>query len=244
MLIWLAVLTFIAFSCLTAGRLLLLWRKSRQLPELLIAILILGVGTVAVGGGFLISQLIAPGKALELARFIPIFGAGVGMIALCIFTWRVYRANSSVARLVALMFIGGISGLFSFAAYHGTVKTLAYSPFVELNYAMYVGVMLWSAAEALAYWMPLRLRLRLGLADAMVVNRVLLWGIATGAAGVGIAIGAIGTIAGVPGQDPPLWVSVNFALFGMVSASCFGLAFKPPQAYANWIEQRGTMHAA
>ena len=66
MLIWLAVLTFVLFSALAAARLVLLWYKSRQLPELLIAILIFGVGTLAVGGNFLVTQLVAPGSRAQL----------------------------------------------------------------------------------------------------------------------------------------------------------------------------------
>ena len=88
MLVWLAVLSFVVFSGLAATRLFLLWRRTRQLPELLISILIFGVGTVAVGGGFLINRLIAQGPILDAARFLPTFGAGVGMIALCVFTWH------------------------------------------------------------------------------------------------------------------------------------------------------------
>jgi hypothetical protein len=239
MLIWLAVLTFVLFSGLAAARLFLLWHESRQLPELLIAILIFGVGTIAVGGGFLIAQLISPGPILEVARFLPTLGAGIGMIALCIFTWRVYRIGSTIAQCVAGFFTLGITTIFAIAIFSGTIDTLSRSPFQELNYLMYVGVMLWSSSEAFVYWIPMRRRLRLGIADAVVVNRVLLWGLATGTAGIGIAIGAVGTIIGAPGEPAPLWVSANFAVFGMVSAIGFWLAFKPPSGYARWIERRG-----
>ena len=239
MLVWLAVLSLVVFSGLAAARLFLLWRKTGQLPELLISILIFGVGTVAVGGGFLVNKLIVPGSTLDAARFLPIFGAGVGMIALCIFTWRVYRVDSWIARAVACLLIGGIGSIFGVALQAGSVDALAYPPYREFNYAMYVGVMLWSAGEAFAYWIPMRRRLRLQLADPVVVNRVLLWGLATGTAGIGIAIGACGTIVQAPGELPPTWVSVNFALFGLVSAIGFWLAFHPPVVYSRWIEQRG-----
>lgn len=244
MLIWFAVLAFSVFSSMAALRLLLLWRRTRQLPELLIAMLIFGVGTIAVGGNFLVSRLVTPGTPLDALRFLPSFGAGVGMLALCVFTWRVYRAGSAIACSVACAFALGIGGVFGTAVYSGSIDILSHPPYREFNYAMYVGVMLWSSGEAFVYWGPMRRRLKLQLVDPVVVNRVLLWGLATGCAGLGIAIGACGAIMQAPGELPPTWVSATFALFGSVSAIGFWLTFKPPVAYARWIERRGAAFAS
>ena len=54
LLSWIVVGLFIAVTALAATRLLLLYRETRGLPELLIATLILGVGTFGVGGSFVI----------------------------------------------------------------------------------------------------------------------------------------------------------------------------------------------
>ncbi len=242
MLAWIAVLSFILVTGLAAARLLVLWRETRCLPELLIAILILGVGTIAVGSGFLIPRLMAPGPARSLADFTPMLGAGVGMIALSIFTWQVYRPSSSMAKS-AVAFIGFLLvSLIALATKQGSIEILSKTPFLEIHSAIHVAVMLWSATEAIVYWLPMRRRLVLGLADPLVVNRFLLWGIATGTAGIGIGIGAAARIFGEPEAGQAAWVSLNYALHGMVSAVAFWLAFKPPRAYARWV--RGTAVSA
>jgi hypothetical protein len=233
--VWIVVLGFVLVTGLAAGRLLMLWRETRCLPELLIAILILGVGTVAVGGGFLIIQLVPPGPARTIADFIPISAAAVGMIALAIFTWRVYRPESRVARAATATIGLGLAGLIAIALHAGSVMALSRTPYLEIQSAIHVSVMLWSASEAILYWSSMKRRLALGLADPMVVNRILLWGIATGMAGLGIAIGAGGRIFGADVSGQASWIQLNYALHGTVSAFAFWFAFKPPQAYARWV---------
>lgn len=235
MFAWIAVLVFVLVTSLAAGRLFLLWRETRCLPELLIAILIFGVGTIAVGSSFLINQLMDPGPVRTVVDFIPQLGAAVGMTALSIFTWRVYRPASAMARNVAVFFAVGGFGLIALAVASGSVAILATHPYIELSSFIQVAVMLWSAGEAFSYLGPMRRRLALDLADPMVVNRFLLWGIATGTAGLGIAIGGVGRILTENPAMPPAWISLNYALHGMASAFAFWFAFKPPRAYAQWV---------
>lgn len=235
MLSWAALLLFMTLTVLAAARLLLLWSQTRKLPELLIAILILGVGTVAVGFGSLLPVLVPDGPTRVLASFVPTAGAHLGLAALCIFTWRVYRPDSPTAAAACGALILSFVALLARASVSGSTAILGQSPYLELSASLNVGVMLWSAAEAIFYWFPLRRRLRLGLADALVVNRVLLWGIATGTAGLGIAIGAVGRIVFGSAGGAGSWIVLNYALHGMVSAVAFWLAFKPPAAYVRWI---------
>ena len=235
MLNWVAILAFSALTAAAARRLIGLWRETRKLPELLIAILILGVGTVAVGGGFVIRSLMPPGTLREIALFVPFVGADVGMAALCIFTWRVYRPASALARAAAATVVASMIGLVGYAAVVGSALVLETGRASLVVSAIYVGVMGWSAVEAFLYWTALRRRLRLGLAEPLVTNRVLLWGIATGTACVGIAIGAGARIwlGIVDFQDS--WVALCYAAHGFVAAIGFWLAFNPPPAYARWV---------
>lgn len=232
-MVWFLVSAFTALTLLAALRLLAVWRRSRELPELLIAVLILGVGTTAVGLGFLMRPFVSP----ALATLIPLLGASVGMAALALFNWRVYRPHSRVA--------GCTFGALAVGLVVVTLDAMDPSrPLTEVSFlalarsAIYVGVMAWSAAEALAFWMPMRRRQRLGLADPVVTNRVLLWGIATGVSALGILIGAVAQFAG--GVDPRQtgWVAVVYAVHGSAGAVAFWLAFAPPRAYARWIRSR------
>ena len=232
---WIAVIGFMGLSGLAGTRLLLLWRETRKLPELLIAVLIFGVGTVAVGLGFCIRSLLAPGALREAALFVPVLGADVGIAALCVFTWQVYRPQSHMARAVAFAAMTVMFGLLVYAALCGSATILDRGVLSLLASTVWAGSMGWSAVEALHYWSAMRRRLRLGLADPLVTNRVLLWGVATGTAAVGIAIGASGRhLLGIVDYERS-WVTFCYAGHGAVSAIAFWLAFGPPKAYVRWV---------
>ena len=238
MLTWIAVLLFIGVTLLAAGRLLALFGKTRELPELLIATLILGVGTLGVGAGVVVPALAFTGMLGTLLGFLPIVGVHVGMSALCFFTWLVYRNCSAVARAAAVTIVCLLGALLAHALLRGSiaaVDALPARPIAILNSLIYVAVMAWSSVEALAYWRSMRQRLALGLADASLTNRFLLWGLATGAPAQGIAIGAVATLGFGMAADEATWVTLCYAAHGSLSAVCFWLAFQPPEAYSRWI---------
>ena len=234
MLSWIVVGLFVTVTVLAAGRLLLLYRETRGLPELLIATLILGVGTFGVGGSFVILSTVPEGALQTALNFIPNIGVSVGMAALCLFTWRVYRPNSSSARAFAAALVIPLVGMVVYSFVAGTTLVLQSRPLAIASSVIHVSAMMWSAIEALLYWRAMKRRLSLGLADALVTNRFLLWGLATGMAGQGIAIGAFARL----GMGLPIdaaWISLCYAAHGTVSAVCFWLAFSPPHRYARWI---------
>jgi hypothetical protein len=238
MLTWFVVLAFVGVTLLAAGRLLLIWRETRGLPELLIAGLIVGVGTIGVGCGFVISQLPLTGALRNVASFVPTTGVLFGMTSLCVFTWKVYRPASVGARLAAVALVGPLAALQAYALVRGSVTVLTEPLIASVSSVLYTTTMVWSAVEAILYWTRMRKRVKLGLADPMVTNRLLLWAIATGTAGVGIAIGAVARIGfGVGADGGASWVLISYAAHGSVSAIAFWLAFKPPRAYARWIER-------
>lgn len=241
---WIAILGFMTVTAVAGGRLVALWAKTRGLPELLIGIVILGVGTVAVGLGFVIGAVVPDGELRQVLRFVPTLGANVGMAALCLFTWRVYRPSSRAAQLASCGLILGMFGLLLYAVAHGSVQVLATRTTSLVSSTLYVSAMSWSAVEAMIYWVAMRRRLRLGLADPLVTNRFLLWGVATGTAAVGIAIGAIARPTGAVDGGGGSWVTLSYAGHGAIAAVAFWFAFKPPRAYARWIERRATAQSA
>ncbi len=95
----------------------------------------------------------------------------------------------------------------------------------------------WSGLEALACYRGMRKRLELGLADAVVADRVRLWAIAIlTAAGISLAsltLELMGIQAGA---------STNGALivgpFGLVAAGSLWLACLPPRAYLRRVAAR------
>ena len=234
MLAWIVVGLFVAVTMFAAGRLLLLYRETRGLPELLISTLILGVGTLGVGGSFVILSTVPEGLLRTVLSFIPSIGVNVGMGALSVFTWCVYRPNSVSARAFCAALVFAVFALVAYALAHGTTLALQARPIALASSAIYVTTMAWSAVEALLYWRAMKRRLGLGLADALVTNRFLLWGLATGTAAQGIAIGAIARLGfGLPIDAQ--WITLCYAAHGSITAVFFWLAFSPPKPYARWI---------
>jgi hypothetical protein len=95
----------------------------------------------------------------------------------------------------------------------------------------------WTAVESLAYWALLRRRVALGLADPLVVNRVLLWG------AVGLSTTVINLANGVAGwrgvdvlRDPSTMLVTG--IFGSFNAVALWLAFLPPERYVRFVRRR------
>jgi hypothetical protein len=99
---------------------------------------------------------------------------------------------------------------------------------------------LWAAIESFRYFGLLRRRLRVGLADPVLVNRFLLWGIATSTAFGIYALALVNLLessthdvaAGVFG---PTWALLTSVL-GITSGVCTWLAFLAPTPYRRWLE--------
>jgi hypothetical protein len=221
-------------------RLVLLWWSTRQLPELLIGIGVLGIGPLGFGAsaaaGFLAAE--APG----LSRALALWGAAAaaaGVSAKFLFNWRVYHpADRRVARVawsgiavvgcvtVGSLLLGGVEQGMELPRWYltrGVLQALC---------------LLWGAGEAILYWDKMRRRQRLGLADPTVTNRFLLWGIAAGAAGLGTAIGVGFQIAtGIPSAEVPALL-LSSSLHGLVAAVAMWLAFVPPGFYTRWVRSR------
>ena len=234
-------LAFFAVALVVGLRLLALAARTRQLPELLMGVGVLGIGPLGFGG--IVLALGLAHDAPAASRFTA--GAasaaiGAGVAAKYLFNWRIYRPTSPVAAAAALVGIAGIAaalvaeGLatgFATEAWRGTGWHLARS-------ALQVGCLLWGASEALVYWGKMRRRVRVGLADPLVANRFLLWAIGAGAAGLG---SANGTVAQLATGRPPLeqtWVTTSSSLHGLVSAGALWLAFVPPAVWRRRVRSR------
>lgn len=242
-----AVLVNIAFAGMLAGllatgiRLLLAARRTRGLPELTI-----GVGTLtgAVGGiceTASIRMLEAGGDAHTAfliqagARMLYMIGSAFLLVAF----WRIYHATRAWARALALAGSAALLAIgvaWALGGVHGKVSGPDLRGFVlhSGRGAVYV----WGVASGFWYWLQLRRRLRLGLADPVITQQVLLWAIASGSAvGIsatilvyqhGLGISPLDTMAGTA------WL----AAFGLATGVTLYLAFFPPGFYRRWVSAR------
>ncbi len=219
--------TFFVVALLVGVRLLWLWRETRQLPELLIGIGVLGIGPVGFAVTVL-AQLLAESSptASTVCYGLAQLAVSAGAFAKLVFTWQVYHPRSRLARGAVLA--GGITlvGLYVHTAWRGFPVEAP-----GLRHLPLVAALLWGAIEALRYRERMRRRARLGLGDPVVENRFLVWGIGAAAAGVGSVFSIVAGMLGGPEALVDPGVLLLLSLHGMGAALCMWLAFLPPQAY-------------
>jgi hypothetical protein len=231
--------SFLLASLAVGVRLLLLARRTGQIPELLIGIGVLGIGPLGFGLSMvatLSGRSTILGATLIGCSFLALF---IGAASQYLFAWYVFRLRDSWARplcfaavlLLAASYAGDILE-------NGLINRDRGGIWFWLGMTLRVGVLGWNAGESFAYWARMRRRLRIGLADPVVTNRFLLWGTGSGAAFLGSFIGAVViALTGFSTSRGPV-MGLVLSLHGAVAAVAMWLAFLPPARYRRWIEQR------
>jgi hypothetical protein len=214
-------------------RLLLLARRTRQAPELLIGLALLlsaGCWNPLVAIGRQATALSDPVRAV-----LVVVGALCGITAmssLAIFNWRVYRpADAWAPALAAAITLALVAAFGVQTAGLGWVAyaRLEQGPWLLASW-IGVGIYLWATIEA---WRQYRMQVRrraLDLADPVVTDRMRLWTMTMAAALGASAFFASCQAMGIPvaGTVPGLLLT---ALVSCFTAACMLLAFVPPAAY-------------
>lgn len=226
------IVAFAGTSLIVGLRLVWLWRSTRQFPELAIGASFLLSGFVGLALSLTSTHAtgLAPGLRMGL-RLASVFLSNCGYALMAAFVWRVFRQDSAVGRLgfgLALLGLAGGFALQLVQAQPGGPSALR--PGFWLNLAVTSLLYAWVACESLAYWWRLRKRVRIGLASALVANRFLLWGIATGAVfflwiHMAVSLASSETMSLSGGQY------LVIALLGFVCAGACWTAFLPPGFY-------------
>jgi hypothetical protein len=214
-----------------------LWRRSRELPELLLTMMLMSVTVIGYPLAVACSQI----PAVELLPIHIAYPLAInfGFACLLLFTLRVFRPRV----LWATCLVGLCLMLLVVCTVAYIVEATGENPRAQmdmvglslLNSAPVSVAYFWTTFESLSCYQRLRLQLRLGLTEGLVANRMLLWGLMTLAAGIAVIINAGALFTG--SFMSPLIVSVSSSL-GVVHASCLFLAFHPPGWYRGWVERR------
>ncbi len=238
-----AILLLVGVSTVVGIRLLARWRHGGDHPELLLGLMLLL--TVGVGYPTMIGADRTQGDLARGLFLIANASVNVGFSLLFLFTWRVFRAESSGARLLAGAGVASLAvnlGFRVFGMIDGPEIAIAREAPMEsvLQMVPVAFAYGWTALESLRYWTMMRRRVRLGLADAAVCNRFLLWGLMSifVIAGLGLNLSAI--VRQVDVFTSP-WVMLGSSITGLCQAGLLLLAFLPPVAYLRWLagEDRG-----
>jgi hypothetical protein len=214
-----------------------LWARTRGLPELLLG-LYLSCATV-LGYPLMIASTQVPATQMWPLHLSGQTVTSVGLACLLFFTLNVFRPQAVWARcLVGLsLVLSATAGVAYFIELTGE-NPRPTAELIGINLVTAAPIAfayLWTTCESLSYYRRLRLRLRLGLAEITVVNRMLLWGLMTLAAGIAVVLGVVGMLAGSFLSAPAVLV---LSCLGMVHACCLFLAFQPPSWYRDWLTRR------
>jgi hypothetical protein len=244
------VLLFLLASTAVAARLLLVYRRLREPPELFLGLAYLLAGTFG-WGVLLVGALTTPrGQAVgEIYQAWSVVVDDLGTFCFYLFIWYVFRRRSAVARAVlgaiALVFVVSIVRDIvlkgeTFGPPPGSATTLAAA-------AARTAVFAWMAVEAFSSYFAFRRRARVGLGNPVVASRLLLWGIS---AVTMFALSAVATVLYVTATDVVDATSRQnqagglYGLLGALAATALWLAFFPPKSYHGWLvnSQRGQRH--
>lgn len=259
----LVTLVNLVLSLVVGVRLLAAGLAGGRLPERALGIYFLTtpvLATVCLGGaygGFVDPRLALSPETGGLLVGVATIGMAVGACAIYAFVWRTFRPELREARLAALA--GGGLALLG-AALEGLHDGFAVRLDPGLgHWVAWLGrttPMVWLMLEALRYHGLLHRRMRLGLADPLVADRILLWGLwsAAGVAGLGADLISRLIYAAAGGDahpNPPellraiaLGTMSATMVLGMISAASLFLAFFPTGAYRRWVAARAARSAA
>jgi hypothetical protein len=148
--------------------------------------------------------------------------------------FRPGRAGAAVAALGALLLALSWIGHGVDPGWPGAESR---GPWYYTGLATRAAAFVWGAAEAFAYWTRLRRRLALGLADAVVTNRMLLWGASSLVIALGFGVFAAATLAGSGVNALPVVLAISAC--GLGAAATMTLAFFPPARYLRWLASSG-----
>ena len=241
-----ATAAFVLAACAVGLRLIGLHRRTGHAPEGL-----LGWGLLSSGGlgyGLMIFAVLsdqaamAAGRASDAAALVCGIGWGlhnVGVLLMLRFVVIVYRPDSRWARRLAVI-LGVVlwSGWLVFVAHGGLYGKQTAAYWVALG--VIGSFPLWSMAESYAYYLRMKRRLAIGLADPLVCNRFLLWTLASLC-----SLGAIWIVNApllvrpfVAEADLPGVTVISLlvtAVFGLGTVSMYWLTFFPPSWYRDRI---------
>jgi hypothetical protein len=236
---------FILFCIAIGVRLLRLSRRTGARPELLLGGALGLMGGIGYGG--LITLVLARGQILgtALEPWLPTMSAvakglhDTGVLFMIAFVLTVFRPTERWARALAGAFAGALV-----VGYVGHTVTGGYSePRMQtswywLGFATIGTLPMWAAIESFLYRSAMRKRQALGLADPMVVNRFLLWGVANVFSVLAVWTVSLPSIlrlaVDLQTNMAPLTLSLT-ALWGIGAIGSYWLAFFPPRWYARRV---------
>jgi hypothetical protein len=247
----------LVLSAIIGVRLLRLARSASAGPEIWLALYFLVAAFFGMGLSNFVymswadAAMALPDDVASVLNALYIFGTTAGMGCLYVFTWLTFRRDDAWARaLVGTVAVVMVAGYVGIAMSGDFALSLVPGVAYWITWAARTSVFLWLLIESFRYWGLLRRRLGLGLAEPLVANRFLLWGIWSSAMLLMGQIDPLSRIwyvatigAGgqwVPELGRPIVVTLVTATsgLGILVMITLYLTFFPTQSFRRWVEGR------
>jgi hypothetical protein len=227
---WIGFGAFFVSSLVIGSRLLLLARRTGQVPELLIGLGVLGFGPFGYGLAMIAFALASHSLALSASLMgSALLASTIGAICEYLFVGMVFRCGSRAAWGVIWFAIALlIAGYLGDVVVGGLVNRRNSGVWFWLGTPTRVAALCWCSVESLRYHGLLRRRERLG----------------SGAAAAGSAVGLLTRILTGHGTATYPIVNLVVSVFGLVAAIAMWLAFLPPGVYLRFVAARGRVAGA
>jgi hypothetical protein len=240
---------FVLVSFVVGVRLLWLARRSQQLPEFTMGLCLLLMG----GIGYPLATAARMAVGLQAEQRGMILAAAIlcnttGYIALAVFNWRVFRRESVWGEAFVITALIALVITFLHQSVTPGFVAAALAPESSLDpdslarAAVGWACLAWATAEAGLYYSQMRRRVRVGLADPIVADRMRLWTFAIGSATSIAVVAGVGPLFGFDVAMSPLGGAFVGPL-GLLAAGAAWLAFVPPRAYVRRVARRAASPA-
>jgi len=212
-----------------------------------LSVFFLGLAVGAPLRLYLAGNLVVSVESLRVLSGVAIVGLTTAAAALTVFTQRVFRPNSGIAKLWSgvTICVFGATCLGLFATDQMANQTHPLSIFAN---SWAISAFAWTFFECARYYIRMRRKAQVGLGDPVVQNRFLLWSIWTGSfVLLPIVILAIkiflvaNTAPGEPIVAPPglmTFIQVTVLLCSSSMLVSIWLSFFAPQAYLVHIRSK------
>jgi hypothetical protein len=231
---------FVLVSLAIGLRLVLLARRTGELPEFAVggALLLMG------GIGYPAASLARGAAELGVLPRVTLAALGMACMVLgtggiAVFNWKVFRADCPwTPRAVGLFAFLLVASFIWQAATPGFLAAAENRGHGLHGLEILAGAVLaWASFESIAYALKMRRRLKLGLADPLVADRVRLWACAMVSAQL---LNHLSIAAVAMDGDLVTWRYGGVVVFvlGLAAAFSMWLAFVPPRAYRRWVAAR------
>ena len=221
--------------------------RTRRAPELLIGLGLFGMGPVSQGlTAFAGTGRLPAGEVDTLLHALGAVGSAIGMISIYLFVLTVFRpgvawARALTAAAVGVLLVASVGSVVSIAQADPNVPS---QQVLQGWGVMILGVFTlafgWAGLESGRFFLQARKRLRLGLIDAAVTNRFLLWALASGSA---FLLGLCLLGFQLEGQQLAGSLVPSLLIMGVsvVTGATMYLAFLPPRSYLAWIQRKSAV---